>query len=238
MLNKLFLSAALVVAGSTGFAQGFSGAELEIEFTDGTDVEDVGGISYSGAVEAEVGYGISVALAGTAYNFDVGEDNISNLTLHGIYAIDNATSFGLFIGQDRLDDASSDLFGAEIAYDFGLGEFEAYLGSAKDSADDEVTLFGVGGSYDLGSGFSFGGTVDRFSGDGFSASALELGGYYTMAQGPKFGVTLGQVNLDSGGTDVSENFFGLQASVAIGPNGGATFGRRGIYEVIKIGPTL
>ncbi len=238
MLNKLLLSTAFVVAGSAGFAQGFSGAELGIEFTDGTDVEDIGGISYSGAVEAEVGYGISVALGATAYNYDVGEDSISNLTLHGIYAIDNATSLGFFIGQDNLDSESSDLFGAEFAYDFGLGDFEAYVGRATDSADDDVTLFGVGGTYDLGSGFSFGGTIDRFSGDGFSASALELGGYYTLAQGPRFGVTFGQSNLDSGSTDVSENFFGLQASVAIGPNGGTTFGRRGIYEVIKIGPSL
>jgi hypothetical protein len=237
MLNKLLLSAAFVVAGSAGFAQGFSGAELEIEFTDGTDVEDIGGISYSGAVEAEAGYGISVALGATAYNYDVGEDSISNLTLHGIYAIDNATSLGVFVGQDNVDGDSIDLFGAEIAYDFGLGDFEAYLGSARD-ADDDATLFGVGGTYDLGSGFSFGGTLDRFSGDGFSASALELGGYYTLAQGPRFGVTFGQSNLSSGGTDVTENFFGLQASVAIGPNGGTTFDRRGIYEVIKIGPTL
>ncbi|WP_108814269.1 hypothetical protein [Loktanella sp. Alg231-35] len=237
MLNKFVLSAALVVAGSAGFAQGFSGAELEIEFTDGTDVEDIGGISYSGAVEAEVGYGISVALGATAYNFDVGEDSISNLTLHGIYAIDNATSFGLFFGQDRLDGEAGELFGAEVAYDFGLGDFQAYAGRANDTSDD-LTIFGVSGTYDLGSGFSFGGTVDRFSGDGFSASALELGGYYTLAQGPQFGVTFGQSNLDSGGSDVSENFFGLQASVAIGPNGGTTFDRRGIYEIIKIGPSL
>jgi len=236
MFHKLLLSALVLTAGSNAaLAQGFSGAEIGLEYTDSPDLEDLGGVSYYGSAEFEAAYGISVAIDATGYNYDVGISDVSNITGHVIYNIDAATAIGGFIGQDNAGDGSSDVIGAEVAYDFGLGDVQAYVGSASDDAGDEVTIFGAAATYQLGNGFSFAGGVDRFSGDGVSASAVEVGGYYQLPQGPRFGAAIGSLGLEADGDDASEAYFALQASVAIGPNGGTTFGRRGAFEILKIG---
>ncbi len=237
MFNKVLLSTAVIFLGTTaGFAQGFTGAELGIEYSDSPDVDDFGGVNYFGSAEFALAYGVSAAISASSYNFDVGESDISNLTAHFIFSVDPATSIGLFIGQDYVGDENSDLIGAEFAYDFGLGDIEAYFGSASDAVDEDVTIYGAAATYELGSDFSFVANLDGFSGDGFSSSAFEVGGYYQLAQGPRFGATIGQLNLDSGVDEVSELFFGIQASIAIGPDGGTTFGRRGAFEVSPAGP--
>ncbi len=236
MLNKLLLSTAIILAGGTAsFAQGFSGAELGVEYTDVPDVEDLGGVSYYGSAEFDVAYGVAVALDLSAFDFDIGPSDVSNVTGHLIYKVDASTAVGLFFGQDSFGDQDADIFGGEVAYDFGLGDVQGYLGSASDAVDDDVTLYGAAGTYDLGNSFSFSANLNGFSGDGFSASEFEIGGFYQLAQGPRFGATIGQLNLDSGLIDDSETFFGIQASIGIGPNGGTTFGRRGIFEVIQSG---
>lgn len=233
MLNKLLMSAALVAASSTvGFAQSFSGAELGIEYSDVTDVDDLGSISYYGSAEFELLYGFSAAVDFSLYNFEVNDDNLSNLTGHVSYQVNNVTDVGLFFGQDYTDDTSSSLFGAEVAYDFGVGDIQAYFGSADDPFSREVTLYGAGVDYDFGRGFGFEANLDRFTGDGFSASAFEIGGYYEMPQGPVLGAAIGTFDQEAA-TDESETYFALKASIAIGPNGGTTFGPRGIYEVVK-----
>lgn len=236
MLNKLLLTTAMFAIGASGaFAQGFSGAEIGLEYSDAPDVEDFGGVSYYGSVEFDAVYGIGVALDATGYNFDVGDTDISNVTAHVFYNIDQATAVGLFFGQDNVGDSSNEIFGAEVSYDFGLGEVQGYLGSASDSEDEDVSIYGAAATYELGSGFGFQGAVDAFAGDGFSANATEIGAYYAMPQGPRFGATIGKLSLDADGSDASETFFGIQASVALGPNGGTTFGRRGAFEVVKTG---
>ncbi|MEO1638369.1 MAG: hypothetical protein AAFU41_03895 [Pseudomonadota bacterium] len=236
MFNKVLLTSALALTAATGLqAQGFSGAEIGIDFTDAPDTDDLGGVSYYGSGEFALPYNLSVALDVSAFNFDVGISDISNITAHIIYGIDPNTSVGFFFGQDFVDDAESEILGGEIAYDYGLGTFEAYLGSGSDGADEDVTLYGFGASYALQSAFGVEATIDGYSGEGFSASAFEIGGFYQLDQGPKFGVTLGQVNLDAGDVEDDEWFFGLQASIAVGPNGGTTFGRRGTFQVVKTG---
>ena len=237
MLNKLLLTTALVVAGGTAsFAQGFTGAELGIEYRDVTDVNNLGSVTYYGAAEFDAYYGLSVGLDATAYAFDIGPSGIANITAHIFYDVNPATSVGVFFGSDISDDNSSGTFGGEIVYDFGYGDIEAYFGSAEDAVFRELTIYGAAATYGLANGFSFAANLDAFTGDGFSASALEIGGFYTLPSGPEFGATIGKIDQEDG-VDSSETFFGIQASIAIGPNGGTTFGRRGAYEAVKAVPT-
>jgi len=235
MVKKLLTTTALVLAGSGAFAQGFSGAELGISYNDYPEVDDLGGISYYAAGEFALPFGISVGLDATAFDFEVGDADISNLTGHLMYAVDPSTSIGLFFGLDLVGDDENEIFGGELAYDYGLGSVEGYLGSGSDGADNDVTLFGVGATYGLQGDFGVETSIDALSRDGFSASTFEIGGFYQLPQGPKFGASLGQVNLSGGSEDDGEFFFGLQASIAVGPNGGTTFGQRGTYQILQTG---
>lgn len=235
MLNKLLLATTLVVtSGTASFAQNFTGAELGIEFRDVIDEGDLGSVTYSGAVEFEAYYGISVALDGTAYAFDIGPSGIANVTAHVSYALNPAMSAGIFLGQDFSDENNGGTLGAEIIYDYGLGDVEAYFGSAEDAFSRDLTIFGAEATYDIARGFAFAASLDALNGDDISAAAFEIGGFYTLPNGPTFGVTIGQIDQDDG-VESSETFFGLHASIATGPNGGTTFGRRGAYEAVKAG---
>ncbi|MDP5086202.1 MAG: porin [Yoonia sp.] len=233
MLNKILMTTACVFASSTAvFAQGFSGAELSIEYSDVTDVEDLGSIIYSGSAEVELLYGVSAAGDFTIYNFEVDRGNLSNLTGHLSYSINSVTTLGIFFGRDNTDGEDSGMFGGEIAYDFGVGEAQAYFGSADDPLAREVTLYGAAVDYDFGSGFGFEANYDGFTGDDFSASAFEVGGYYELQQGLRLGATIGTLTQEDV-AETSETFFALKASIAVGQNGGTTFGPRGVYEVFK-----
>lgn len=238
MLQKLILSAAIITVGATGaVAQSLTGAELGIEYTDSPDIEDLGGVSYYGSAEVGIGYGLSAAVDFSAFNYDVGDSDVSNLTAHFIYNVDPATAVGLFIGQDSAGDADSDILGAEVAYDFGIGRIDGYIGSATDSIGDDASIYGAAATYEIGQGFFFEGGFDALSGDGFSANATEIGAFYQLPQGPKFGAAIGRLGAEADGLDdVSENYFSLKASVAIGSNGETTFGRRGVFQVLQTGP--
>lgn len=236
MLNKLLLTTALVAtSGTAGLAQGFTGAELGIEFSNALDGEDLGGVSYYASGEYALAYGVSIALDGSVFDYDIGVSDLSNLTAHLIYGVNAATSVGLFYGQDNVGDEEITLLGAEVAYDFGIADVEAYLGSGDDSVDD-VTIYGVSANYGLTPDIALVANLDGFSGNDFGSSAIEFGGIYTLPQGPQLGATVGRLSIDSGAAEESATFFGIQARIAIGPNVGTTFGRRGIFEVSKSGP--
>lgn len=237
MLIRLLLSTAIVFAtGTAGFAQGFSGAELGLEYTVAPDDDDLGGVRYYGSAEFDVAYGVSLAFDASAYDFTVGLSDVSNITAHVIYNIDNATAAGLFFGRDSANDQDGNTFGVEVAYDFGLGTVDGYLGRYNDDDLDDVSIYGAAATYDLQNGFAIAANFDGLSVDDRSRSQFEVGGFYQLVQGPRFGATIGRANLDDGFADVSEMFFGVQASIAIGPNGGTTFGRRGIFEIFQANP--
>ncbi len=235
MLNKLLLSTAIVcVSATVGMAQSFSGAELGIEYSDFPDVDDLGAINYHGSAEFEVVPNIGVAADFTFYDFELGDADVSNFTVHGIYSLNNQTKIGAFVGRDSIDSASIDNYGVEVAYDFGVGSVEGYLGLGDDGADD-LTYFGASALYGVGSGFSVIADFDRLSFDDSSASTVEIGGEYALAAGPKFSATLGNLTVDDGIEEVDETYFTIAASIGFGPQGGTTFSRKGFFEILAAG---
>lgn len=237
MLKTFLLSTAMVAVSSTALlAQSFTGAELGIEYRDVLDGEDLGGVTYFGSAEFDAFYGVSVALDATSYDFEVGPSGIANLTAHVFYNLNPATDVGLFLGTDFTDGDNTSVFGAEVAYDYGGGDAEGYIGSAEDGIGRDITIFGAGATYDISPSIALGANLDGYRGDDFSASAIEIGAFYTLPAGPKIGATLGRIGIDEDGATTDETSFGIQASIALGQNGGTTFGRRGAYEAIKAVP--
>lgn len=232
MLNKLLISTAIVCAGATaGLAQGFTGAELGIEYTDFPDVDDLSSVTYFGSAEFEVVPNVAVAADISFYDFEVGDADVSNFTVHGIYALNDATKIGAFFGRDDVEDLTIDNYGIEGVYDFGFGAVEGYLGFGDDGADD-ITYFGVAGNYGLGGGFGVVGALDVVSIDEIDVSTIEVGGEYALAAGPKFSATFGSLTIDDDFGEESENYFKIAASIGLGPQGGTTFSRKGLFEVL------
>ena len=235
MMSKLLLSTALVVAGATaGMAQGFNGASLGINYSDFPDVDEFGGVNYFGSAEFGITPQFAVALDVSFYDFEFGDADVSNYTLHAIYNLDSATSFGLFFGQDQVDELSVDNFGFEAAYDFGVGDIQGYIG-AGDDGSDSVTYIGASTRYGLGNGISAIASFDTVSFDDTdsSATAFELGAEYALPSGPRFSASFGNLGFDDGIVDADESYFKIGASIDFGTNGGVTFDRKGFFETVQ-----
>ncbi len=232
MISKLLLSTALVVVGaSSGFAQGFSGGELGLEYSLFDDL-DTSTTSYFGSVEYEITPQIAIAADFSFFNAEDSDESPTNGTIHGIYKTAAGGSFGVFVGQDSLEDVSGTIYGAEGAYDFGLGQIQAYFGVAD--TDDDVNFLGAEVDYDFGSGFGFIGAVDVLNIESNSSTLTEIGGTYTIANGPVIFAKIGNVGLDideDGITGEDDfNYVAVGASIGFGPDNGVTFSTRGAFS--------
>lgn len=235
MMSKLLLSTALVVAGATtAMAQGFNGASLGINYTDFPDLDDFGGINYFGSAEFGITPQFAAALDISFYDFEFGDADVSNYTLHAIYNLDASTSFGLFFGQDQVDEFSSDNLGIEAAYDFGFGDVQGYFGTGDDGSDN-VTFIGASTRYGLGNGISAIASFDTvsFNDTDSSSTAFEIGAEYALPAGPRFSASYGNLGFDDGIVETDESFFKLGASIDFGTNGGVTFDRKGFFETVQ-----
>lgn len=238
MKSKLILSTAfLIVGASSGFAQGFSGGELGLEYQlfDGLDTSIT---SYYGAGEFEVTPQYAVSADFSLFSAEDSDDTPTNITIHGMYKTSAGGSIGGFAGQDSLSDGSSlTIFGAEGAYDFGLGQIEGYFGTTD--SDDDFTFIGAAVDYDLGNGFGVVGELDILSFDlgaeVGSTTLASIGGTYTIPNGPVIFARLGNANLklDESATvtgESDETYFAIGASIGFGPDNGVTFDPRSIFS--------
>jgi len=151
----------------------------------------------------------------------------SNVTLHGIYHLDDATSFGAFIGRDKLESEGLTFYGVEAGREFGTFDGEAYLGYAEDEGDSG-TLFGLSGMYNATESFGFGMDYDRLDVEGSDITTVALTTEYRMDR-LVLSAEIGQADLDGFG---SESYFGLGARMTFGADRGTTFNRRGVVNFI------
>lgn len=236
-----FLSAFGVVtfAATTGaFAQGFSGSSLGIEYS---ELDDLGfdKTTFFAALEYELAPGVAVAGNLSYYSYADADDlDLTNVTLHGIYALNSDLSLGLWFSQDRIDSPIDDLeidnFGVEVGYASGAVSAEGYLGTGEANGTD-LTYVGFDGDYAFGNGFSVIGSYKNVSfeegGDQTYATA-ELGAAYTLASGPSFYATIGTLMFDSeGGGSFDDDLYSIGATFNFGGAGGTTFGSRGFLEL-------
>ncbi|MEL6839921.1 MAG: porin [Pseudomonadota bacterium] len=236
MMKTLLLSTAMVAAGATAsVAQGFTGAELGLEFQSFNDLDE-NTTAYFGGAEFEIVPQFAVAADVSFYSNSASDDNANNFTLHGIYKFGGPrTGVGLFVGQDSIDDGDLDVFGLEGAFDFGQGHIEGFFGSADTEDNSDITFAGLEFEYDLGSGIGVIGGFDRFDlevgADEFSITTLEIGGSYLVADMVTIFGKIGTIELDAEdiGSD-DDSFISIGAEIGFGPDQGLTFSPRSIFS--------
>ena len=240
MMKTFILSTALVVAGaSASSAQGFNGAELGLEFGFLNDEGETVTNYYGGAefsVYRQFGLAADVRAASTSAN----TDNGTSLTVHGIYNGGPAgTRFGLYLGRDTIEDTEVEVVGAEVGYNFGQGDVEAYIGSGNVEDDSgDLTFIGAEGTFALGSGFGLIGGFDRISGEvgalDLTTTKLEIGGTYQVANQVEVFGKVGSLDLEiegSGGSITDDDIFvSIGAEIGLGPNAGLSFSPRSDYS--------
>lgn len=230
---KLILTcAALTIAASGATAQQLTGGSVGISYEDFPDVDDVAMTTFAGSGEVALGNNIAVAGDVVLRSFEDFDENLTAITLHGIYRINPDVSVGVFVGRETIDNFEADNYGGEIAFNSGPMEAQAYIG-ATEIEDTDVTLLGVSAGYGLGNGFSAIGAYDRLNIDAMgdiTTSTIEIGGEYAFGNGAEVFANFGQLSFDIGSSNESENYFNIGANFHFGAQGDTTFDSRGFFE--------
>jgi hypothetical protein len=224
---KTTLAAILALTGATGaFAQGFEGAEISAEIRAQTEDFDLGSTVYSGGLQFGITPNIAVSAGFSHYGYRGLDGDGSGYDLHGIYRLGGGTTVGLFLGRDSIENVDHDFAGVEAARTFAGIDFQGYLG-AWDSDAGGGTLMGLRGDFDLARAFTLSGSFDSVAGD-TDSNRLAIGAAYQIGQGPEVFAELGTLSDDSDGGA----FVTLGARIALGAQGGTTFGQRGVLDAL------
>lgn len=220
------LAAIVIFAPTIGLAQGFEGAELSAGILAYSDDTDLGETNYHGGLEFGITPLIGVG-ADFHYNGFRGRDeNSTGFTLHGLYGLNDTATLGLFFGQDRRDDGTTDVYGIEGAAFLPGAEVQGYLGQF-DGWMGAGTMIGVDGSFAFTDSIAAIGSAGVVNFDeAESTSRLSLGGEYRFAGGPAVFAELGRIDDGTG----NENFLAIGGRIELGQ--GTTFGPRGIAGII------
>lgn len=224
----------LMVAGTSSFAQGFTGGQLGIEYNAPVDGGDMGGTTYSLGGEYAISRTFAMALDATSYRLDNVETSVSNFTLHGIYHLNEKMSLGAFVGLDRLTDSRNTLYGVEFGtevqgglFNTGPRDISGYIGFADGESSDSM-FAGVGGNQRITDSIDLVADINWAQIDDESTWKGTATAEYHMANGPDFYGNLGVVET-SDDPDM-QIFVGIGARISFGAARGTTFDQRSLLE--------
>ncbi len=217
-LASAFVALALV---SPAMAQEFSGGELGIEFNAFASDTDVNGTSYSGGVEFS--FGREYAIAVTAENFGFGGDtSTNNVTLHGIYHMNQRASLGLFYSQNE---NNVEGYGFEGGTSFAGTDIGGYIGQ-KSFEGEDVVIVGLESRTPINDQITFFTDFDIVGDDEIAGSTSELGVSYLFDAGPEAYVQVGSASAFTEFGNESEAYIGVGAKISFGAARGTTFDTR------------
>ncbi len=209
-----------------------TGGDVSVGHSVFIDDTDIARSSLEGSVELGFGRSFGVQIDAGLHRFNFVGENSTTLTVHGIYRLGDATSAGLFIGADEIDNESLTFIGAEVGHEFGRAGVEGYFSLANESGSAGDTI-GISGSYQATDTIEVGASLDRV-GLGGSDDITRFGLRGDLAVGEQTGLyaEVGSLSADVGGASDSEAFVGIGATFSFGANKGATFERRGLSRVL------
>lgn len=211
------------------WAQGFEGGELSIDAYGFSEGDDLTATNYTGALQFGITSEISVAADISGYDFSLLDDSITNITLHGIYRLDQGVAVGAFVGNESVGDTDSTLYGLEAGYDAGPLAVEGYVASYDDANDSSVLA--VSGAYRFNSSIAAIADVGIADLGDTDVNRFSVGGEYSFDAGPDVYAEIGQISSD----ETDGTYIGIGASITFGANDGTTFGQRSIYEAVNPG---
>jgi len=224
---------ALGIVSTPAMAVEISGGDINLKYSE-LDAEIFGeklnSFSVDGAVELGFSPNFAAQLDLGYYNFGAIDDNGTTVALHGIYHLNDETSLGAFYGQDELD-GDSDFYGIEAVYETGKFEVEGYIGSTDNEGED-AGILGLYGAYGLTERLDVTGGYQIADLDDGSLDRIEVGLKFKPVDEAVLSVSFGSAEVEAFGESGSESFFSIGVEFPLGANKGATFGRRGILQLL------
>ncbi|MDF1729719.1 MAG: hypothetical protein P1U53_18435, partial [Sulfitobacter sp.] len=221
----------VVAAVSAAQAVEITGGSVELSYSAFTGETDLNKTNIEGAFELAWSQNFST-------QFDVGRDSfgasdldVLSLGLHGVYHLDEGTSFGAFYTHEGADtfgfNDEVDIFGLEFGHDAGKFEIEGYAGRGE-AAGIDGTMMGLSGRYAITERVGFSGALDRIDVEGLELESvtLKLDGH--VSENLNMYVEVGSGKAELFGVSETEPFVGVGGKVTFGAKRGATFERRSI----------
>ena len=156
---------------------------------------------------------------------------MTNLGLHGLYHVSDATSFGLFVGQEELDGETLDFYGLEFGHEMAQFEVEGYL-SQVDAEGEDANGLGLMGRFAVTPQVGLSASADRLDLDGLDLTRWGLMVDYAPVDNFSLYAEIGTLDASISGASDSETFIGLGAKISFGAARGATFGDRGVFKYL------
>lgn len=239
-MKLLLATTALALTATSLAAQGFSGATITLDHQTFSDLDNFDSTRLSGSFEYDLGSGFAVAADLGLISFTDFDEDLTILTVHGIYAVSPDARVGLFIGRESSDILEIDAYGVEGAYDFSGFGVQGYVG-AGEVADgffsNDFDLLGVSADYALGNGVFFKASYDELTvqdiGVSITYSSTQVGGGYALSSGISAEASFGQFEFTGGGSPVEQDFIKISLSYGFGAQGGTTFDTVGFFETLR-----
>lgn len=241
MKRTVALAALASICASPSVAEVWSGG-LGFTYALPTESEDRSITEYFGGLEYAFNRNFSLAFDLAAYDFEDIDEAFVSSTLHLIYHVNDSASLGLFAGADILASdteagvftASSTVTGFEAGVEYAAFEGEGYLGVIipEGEAEENGTIFGVSGEYDILNNWSAIGSFDYQSIEDFSANVFAIGVEYEFVGGPELFAKVGQRSASLDDFEDDSQFVEIGASVSFGRDRGTTFERRSLFEAL------
>lgn len=230
-LSVLTLAATFALGASTAQAVEVTGGSVGLSYSAFADDTDFNRLGLDGSVE--LGFSRNLGLqADAGYNdFDASGADGHTLGLHGIYHMDQATSFGAFYTREDIEGEDADILGVEAGYEMLNWEFEGYIANVDTDLGDG-TLGGLKARYEMAQGFGLTGSYDHFGSDGDDLSRFAVRLDRDVSPTTNLFLEIGSAKADVGGISDSEPFVGLGGEIAFGAGRGTTFDQRGIARLI------
>lgn len=208
-----------------------TGGDLTLGYSTWTDDTSFAKLGVAGS--AEIGFSPEFSVQGdlgTSRFLEAGETT-SSIALHAIYHTGPGTSLGVFYGTDSVDNDNKDFYGFEVGQKSSMFEVEAHIGNGE-NFDLDGMVGGLSGTYNVTPVFGLGASYQRANIDGLDISTTAIRADYEIAPTFTVGAEIGSFRADLDNVNGRETYIGLSATKTFGPQDGATFGRRGILNVI------
>ncbi|NUH66206.1 hypothetical protein HTT03_13005 [Sulfitobacter sp. S0837] len=227
----LTLTAALTLGAGTAQAIEVTGGSVGLSYSAFADDTDFNRWGLEGAMELGFTRDFSMQIDAAYHDFDWTDIDSTLLGLHGIYHMNDATSFGVFFTREDAEGAEADILGVELGHEVQDWEFEGYLADVDTDAGD-ATLGGVLARYEMSEGFGLTGSYDRGEADGNDLSRFAIRLDRDVSMTTNLFVEVGSAKADVAGARGSEPFVGLGGTMNFGADRGTTFNQRGLARLI------
>lgn len=240
MRNIIALTGVSLLVAQSGYAFEFAGADFAggySAFFDQVNGETLSRTSGEASLELTLGNRFGAQLDIGVQKFeqisDDIEDNSISSTIHGLYYLNDATTLGAFYGKETLEKA--EYLGVEAVYYGDRFDAEAYFGlGAVQDFDGSLEILGLRGAYGLGNSFDLIGSYSLAAFDDVvDLSLYEIGLEYKYSDHIRVSASYGRSNIAIENTETNvDDYFALEAEYSLGSARGATFGERGVLNLI------